>query len=127
MNYLHNQVQLTGRVATDPEIYFTSDGTPKARLTLLQDSPRKTGENRPARFTVIGWEGLARQLHEVVRANDRLFVQGKLRNRSFVSAGVTHVRTEIHLDHYVLLKSPRSSHRLRKARNRTTGTTKITE
>jgi len=77
MNYLHNQVQLTGRVAADPEIYFTSDGTPKTRLALLQDARRGDGQQPPARFTLIGWEGLARQLHEVVRANDRLFVQGK--------------------------------------------------
>lgn len=121
MSYFHNQVQLTGRVAADPEIYFTSDGTPKARLALLQDGRRGEGHQPPARFTLVGWERLARQLHEAVRANDRLFVQGKLRNRSFVAAGVTHVRTEIHLDHYVLLKSPRSTRRLSNSRNRTTG------
>lgn len=118
MHYLHNQVQLTGRAAADPDLHFTTDGTPKACLILLQDNAPSDRNRPPNRFSIIGWEVLGRRLHELVRKDDRLFVQGKLRNRSFVRDGITHVRTEIHLDQYVLLKSPRSSHRLLTSRNR---------
>ena len=118
MHYRHNQVQLTGRAAADPELYFTTDGTAKARLHLLQDH---RADERPSRFVLIGWAGLARRLHEVVRAGDRLFVQGELRTRSYVADGQNHLRTEVHLESYVLLKSPRSTKRLAESRNRTTG------
>lgn len=115
MHFFHNQVQLTGRVAADPELYFTSDGTPKASLTLLQD---RTGERHgpPARFALVGWEALARRLHELLRQDDRIFVQGQLRIRTYERDGTVHQRAEIHLEQYVLLKSPRSSYRLLKAR-----------
>lgn len=117
MSYRHNQVQLTGRVAAAPDLHFASDGTPRARLYLLQD---RGGEGPPNRFVLIGWSSLARRLHEVVRSRDRLFVQGELRTRSFVSEGINQIRTEVHLEQFVLLKSPRSERRLAEARNQGT-------
>lgn len=120
MLYVHNQVQLTGRVAADPELFLMTDGTAKCLLNLLQDHA-SSGRERPVnRFILIGWEGIARQLQDLVRKDDRLFVQGKLRTRSFVANGVNQFRTEVHLDQFVLLKSPRSSHRLLQSRNRVT-------
>lgn len=117
MSYRHNQVQLTGRVAANPDLHLTTDGTPRARLFLLQG---RGGGGPPNRFVLVGWSSLARRLHEVVRSGDRLFVQGELRTRSFVSEGVNQIRTEVHLEQFVLLKSPRSERRLAEARNQRT-------
>lgn len=117
MSFPHNQVQLTGRVAADPELYFTSDGTPKVSLVLLQDTAFAQGESRPERFNLVGWAALGRRLHETIRQHDRLFVQGRLRVRRFVKSDVVHLRTEIHLDHFIPLKSPRATRRMQRRRN----------
>ena len=122
MTYNHNQVQLSGRIATDPELIFTTDGTPKATLILLQDRPERTSEPAPPhRFVLVGLNALAQQLHESIRPNDRLFVTGKLRARTFTANGRRQERLEVHLDQFVQLKSARSARRQRLSRNRTTG------
>lgn len=120
MSYYHNQVQLTGRIATVPDLHFSNDGTSRVQLFLLQDRP---GDGPPNRFLLIGWAGLARRLQEVLRAGDRLFVQGQLRSRSFVRDGVNQIATEVHLEHFVLLKSPRGMRRLAEGRCQPVGST----
>lgn len=116
MSFYHNQVQLTGRLAADPELYFASDGVPKANLVLVQDRNRGVEED-PETFLLVGWAGLARRLQETMRQGDRLFVQGRLRTRSFLRDGIRHYRTEVHLEQFVPLKSSRSVNRLRQRRN----------
>jgi len=117
MSFQHNQVQLTGRVAADPELYFTTDGTPKVSLVLLQDRSARQSDTTPERFYLVAWAAIGRRLYDTLRQNDRLFIQGRLRTRSFTREGVLQHRTEIHLEHFVLLKSPRSTQRLRQRRN----------
>lgn len=117
MSYFHNQVQLTGRIATDPELYFTTDGTPKVSLVLLQDTTSREADTSPERFYLVAWAALGRRLHETVRQSDRIFIQGRLRTRSYLKDGTTRYRTEVHLDHFILLKSPRSTRRLTRQRN----------
>ncbi len=111
MSFTHNQVQLTGRVAADPELYFTSDGTPKASIVLLQDNHLSTEGRKPERFHLVAWAAIGRRAHETLRQNDRIFIQGKLRTRRFDRNGTTHARVEVHLDHFALLKSVRSTRR----------------
>lgn len=117
MSYHHNQVQLTGRIAADPELYFTTDGTPKVSLVLIQDPTARREGASSDRFHLVAWAALGRRLHETLRQNDRLFVQGRLRTRKFNHEGVVHVRTEVHLDHFIPLKSARSTRRLQQQRN----------
>ena len=83
MSFHHNQVQLTGRVAADPELFFTTDGTPKVSLALLQDRPARQSDTPPERFNLVAWAAIGRRLHETLRQDDRLFIQGRLRTRSF--------------------------------------------
>lgn len=115
MSLYHNQVQLAGRAGHDAELYQLTDGTPVARLRLYQSVVNHAGESTTTCFMLTAWNSLAEAFHRKVRRNDQLFVQGKLRIRSFRQDGATHLRPEIHLDSFHVLQ--------RTGRNDTTATT----
>jgi single-stranded DNA-binding protein len=116
MSFYHNQVQLSGRVARPPESYTTSDGTAKVSLHLLLAPAPGRPDREADGFNLVAWGNLGNRLFETVKQGDRLFIQGRLRNRRFKSNGITHLRTEVHLDHFALLKSARGMQRIREQR-----------
>lgn len=108
MAFYHNQTQLTGRAGHDPELHYLTDGTAVLRLRLYQDYNKKEpGEATPS-FYLVAWGGLAETFYQKVKRGSELFVQGKLRNRFLEFEGRKILRTEVHLDHFLLLSSGRS-------------------
>jgi single-strand DNA-binding protein len=108
MSLYLNQTQLTGRAGHDPELHYLTDGTAVLRLRLYQDgNKREPGEAKPS-FYLVAWGGLAETFHQKVKRGSELFVQGKLRNRLLEYEGRKILRTEVHLDHFLLLASGRS-------------------
>lgn len=103
MSHNHNQVQLAGRAGHDVELFQLTDGTPIARLRLYQSVVNHAGETTSACFILTAWNSLADAFYQRVRRNDRLFIQGKLRIRSFRQDGAVHLRPEIHLDSFHVL------------------------
>lgn len=104
MSLYHNQIQLAGRAGHDVELYQLTDGTPVARLRLYQSIVNHAGDASTTCFSLTAWNSLAEAFHRKVRRNDRLFIQGKLRIRSFRQDGTTHLRPEIHLDSFHVLE-----------------------
>ncbi|MEL7161790.1 MAG: single-stranded DNA-binding protein [Bacteroidota bacterium] len=103
MPFTLNQVQLIGRAGTDATLHRMTDGTYVSRLRLYLP-PREGGP--PEGFQLVAWASVAQSLHARVRRNDRLLVRGRLRNRTFHRGGVTHLRTEIHLESFCHLAAP---------------------
>ncbi|WP_420460307.1 single-stranded DNA-binding protein [Neolewinella sp.] len=103
---LHNYIQLIGRVGHDPELVTLSDGTPRASLRLYQDAAggRDSGQDTQV-HSLVGWHGLATQLHRRARRGDTLLVHGKLVNRKLTVNGTVLVKAEIHLSEFRLLSS----------------------
>ncbi len=102
---LHNYIQLIGRVGHDPELVTLSDGTPRACLRLYQDTGAPDGGQDTQVHSLVGWHGLAAQLHRRVRRGDTLLVHGKLVNRKLTVNGTVLVKAEIHLSEFRLLSS----------------------
>lgn len=108
MAFYLNQTQLTGRAGHDPELHYLTDGTAVLRLRLYQDySQKEAGEPKPS-FYLVAWGGLAETFYQKVKRGSELFVQGKLRTRFLEYEGRKVLRTEVHLDHFLLLSSGRS-------------------
>lgn len=105
-----NKVILIGNVGKDPEIRYFDNDQAVANFTLAttergfktrdgQDVPEKTEWHN-----VVAWRGLAKVVESYVKKGTQLYVEGKLRTRSYDDTnGVKRYVTEIVADSLNLL------------------------
>ena len=81
-----NKVMLIGRLGSDPEIRYTTDGTPVANFNLATDSPVKRGdswETETEWHKIVAWRRLAEICNEYLSKGRLVYVEGRLRTRSW--------------------------------------------
>ncbi len=82
-----NKVFLIGNLTKDPEIRYTPSGTAVANLRLAVNHryTNNQGEKveEPSFFTVIAWARQAEICGEYLHKGSPLFVEGRLRSRSW--------------------------------------------
>jgi len=86
-----NKVQLIGHVGKDPEYTFTSGGTAVAtfRLATSESWKDKNGALQESTdwHTIVVWNSQYRNLadivHKMVHKGSRIYVEGKLKYRTF--------------------------------------------
>lgn len=107
-----NKVMLIGNVGRDPEVRYLDQGVCVATVVLATSERGRTltnGTTVPDRtewHTVIFWRGLAETVEKYVHKGDKLYVEGKIRTRSYDDQnGVTRYRTEIFADQMEMLSS----------------------
>ena len=105
-----NKVILIGNVGKDPEVKRLESGVTVASVTLAvgeRGYKLKNGTDVPERtdwFNIIMWKGLAEIAEKYVKKGDKLYVEGKIRIRSYADkAGVQHYITEIYAEKIELL------------------------
>ena len=107
-----NKVQLIGHVGKDPEYTFTSGGTAVAtfRLATSESWKDKNGSLQESTdwHTIVVWNtqyrNLADIVHKMVHKGSRIYVEGKLKYRTFESRdGSKRTVTEIIADSIILL------------------------
>jgi len=123
-----NKVQLIGHVGKDPEYTFTSGGTAVAtfRLATSESWKDKNGALQESTdwHTIVVWNtqyrNLADIVHKMVHKGSRIYVEGKLKYRTFESRdGSKRTVTEIIADSIILLDA--------KPANSESGTQSISE
>jgi single-strand DNA-binding protein len=106
-----NKVQLIGHVGKDPEYTFTSGGTAVAtfRLATSESWKDKNGALQESTdwHTIVVWNSQYRNLadivHKMVHKGSRIYVEGKLKYRTFESRdGSKRTVTEIIADSIIL-------------------------
>jgi single-strand DNA-binding protein len=104
-----NKVVLIGNLGRDPELFHTQRGQPVARLSVATNEVwMKDGERqrRTEWHRVVVWGALAERLTEQLCKGAPVYVEGRLRTRSFTDADNTsQVRTEIHAQRAVPLRA----------------------
>ena len=110
-----NKVILLGNVGKEPEVRTLDNGNKVANLSLATSERGYTLENgtqvpdRTEWHNLIAWKGLAEIIEKYVHKGDKLYVEGKIRTRSYDdSKGNKRYVTEIYVDQLELL-SPKSS------------------
>jgi single-strand DNA-binding protein len=107
-----NKVQLIGHVGKDPEYTFTSGGTAVAtfRLATSESWKDKNGALQESTdwHTIVVWNSQYRNLadivHKMVHRGSRIYVEGKLKYRTYESRdGSKKTVTEIIADSIILL------------------------
>ena len=84
-----NKVQLIGNVGKDPEVRYLDSGVAVATFTLATTDRAYTlanGTRVPERtewHNIVLWRGLAEVAEKYVRKGDKLYIEGKIRSRSY--------------------------------------------
>jgi single-strand DNA-binding protein len=82
-----NKVILVGHVGADPEVRYIESNTPvcNIRLATSEVYKNKSGERvtNTEWHTVVLWRGLAEVAEKYVKKGTQLYIEGKLRTRSW--------------------------------------------
>ena len=110
-----NNVILIGNVGRDPEVRYLDSGIAVASLPLATTDRAYTlanGTQVPERtewHNLVLWRGLAETAEKYVHKGDKLYVEGKIRTRSYDDqTGAKRYVTEIFVDSMEML-SPRGT------------------
>lgn len=105
-----NKVILVGRLGKDPEVRHLENGASVANFSMATSETykdRQTGEKREQTewHNIVLWRGLADIAEKYVKKGDMIYVEGKLRTRSWEKDGVTRYTTEVVGDSMQMLSS----------------------
>ena len=110
-----NKVILIGNVGRDPEVRYLDNGVAVATLTLATTERGYTLPNGTQVPDRTDWHNLlfdrrlAKIVEKYVHKGDKLYVEGRLRNRSYDDKrGIRHQYTEIEVENMEFL-TPRTS------------------
>lgn len=108
-----NKVILIGRLGKDPEVRNLDNGAVVANFSIATSESykdRTTGEKKEVTewHNIVVWRALAEITQKYLHKGDMVYIEGKLRTRSWEKDGVTRYTTEIVADNMNML-SPRST------------------
>jgi single-strand DNA-binding protein len=82
-----NKVILVGFVGNDPEVRYLDSGTPVAnfRLATSENYTNRSGEkvSQTEWHNIVVWRGLAEVVEKYVKKGSQLFIEGRIRTRSW--------------------------------------------
>jgi single-strand DNA-binding protein len=104
-----NRVQLIGNLGKDPEVKYTPQGTPVAKLTIATNErfKDKSGEwqDRTEWHNVVLWQRLAEIAGEYLKKGGKVYIEGRLQTRSWddKTSGQKKYMTEVVASDLILL------------------------
>jgi single-strand DNA-binding protein len=103
-----NKVILVGRLGKDPEVRNLESGATVANFSMVTSETYKdkmTGERKEITewHNVVLWRGLADIAGKYLHKGDQVYIEGKLRTRSWEKDNITRYTTEIVGDNLTLL------------------------
>ncbi len=104
-----NKVMLIGRLGTEPELRVTQQGTPITtfRLAVGRQWRDSDGQQRDETdwFTIVAWNRLAEICSEHLSKGARVYIEGRMQNRSWDDAqtGEKRYRTEVVASDMIML------------------------
>ena len=108
-----NKVILVGRLGKEPEVRHLESGASVANFPIATSEvykDRNTGEKREQTewHNIVLWRGLAEVAEKYLNKGDMVYIEGKLRTRSWEKDGITRYTTEVVGDNMTML-SPKGS------------------
>lgn len=131
-----NKVILIGNVGKDPEVRYFDDGSARANFPLATSERGYTMANgtvvpeRTEWHNIVCWRGLAQVIEKYVRKGDPLYIEGKIRTRSYDDQnGVKRYVTEVNAENIEFLarRSPSSNDNANSGSSATSSTTTINQ
>ncbi len=109
-----NKAILVGRLGKDPEVRYTEGGVAVANFPIATSEvykDRTTGERKELTewHNIVLWRGLAEIAEKYLHKGDMIYIEGKLRTRSWEKEGVTRYTTEVVGDNMTMLSGKSES------------------
>jgi single-strand DNA-binding protein len=108
-----NRVILIGNLGKDPDVITFENGVKKASFSLATSESYKNKDGNRVDQTewhnIILWRGLADIAERFLRKGNQIYLEGKLKTRSYELDGVKKYITEIFVDNMTMLGSRRDS------------------
>jgi single-strand DNA-binding protein len=104
-----NKVILIGNLGKDPEVKYTPQGTPVAKITLATNERFKgkdgQWQDRTEWHNVVLWQRLAEIAGEYLKKGGKVYIEGRLQTRSWEDkqSGQKKYMTEVVANDLVLL------------------------
>jgi single-strand DNA-binding protein len=103
-----NKVILVGNVGKDPETRYLEGGTVVSRFPLATSEVYRNRDGEKITNTewhnIVLWRGLAEVAEKYVRKGTQLYIEGRIRNRSYTDKeGNTRYTTEVVCDNMQML------------------------
>ena len=104
-----NKVILVGNLGKDPEVKYTSTGTPVAKFSLATNEGYKDKngqwQDRTEWHNIVAWQRLAEIVGEYVKKGSKVYIEGRLQTSSWddKETGQKKYKTEIIANDLVLL------------------------
>lgn len=107
-----NKVMLIGNLGKDPEVRTFEGGNMLARFPLATSesyTSRQTNEKvtQTEWHNVVCRRGLAEIAEKYLHKGDKVYIEGRIKTRSWEANGEKKYSTEIHADTMTMLGSPR--------------------
>ena len=110
-----NKVILIGRLGKDPDVRYLDSGVAVAQFSIATTErgyTAKNGQQVPERtewHNLVLWRGLAETAEKYLHKGDNIYVEGKLRSRSYEDQqGVKRTIVEVYADSIDML-TPKSA------------------
>ena len=104
-----NKVILIGRLGKDPEIRAFENGVKKASFSLATSEYYKDKEGKKIEQTewhnVVCWRNLAEFAEQYLTKGKLIFLEGKLKTRSWEDNGMKKYITEVEANNFTILSS----------------------
>jgi single-strand DNA-binding protein len=107
-----NRVELIGNLGKDPEIKYTPQGTPVAKITIATNErfKDKSGEwqERTEWHNVVLWQRMAEIAGEYLKKGGKVYIEGRMQTRSWddKTSGQKKYMTEVIAENLILLGAP---------------------
>lgn len=103
-----NKVILVGRLGKEPEVRHLENGASVANFSIATSETYKdktSGERREQTewHNIVLWRGLADVAEKYLKKGDMVYIEGKLRTRSWEKDGITRYTTEVVGDNMTML------------------------
>ena len=102
-----NKAILVGRLGQDPEVKYTAGGDAVVTFSLATDESYKDRDNNKVEQTewhrVVAWRKLAEICGQYLTKGSLVYIEGKLKTRSWEQDGVKRYTTEIIVDKMQML------------------------
>lgn len=94
-----NKLFLIGNVGSDPELRFTPQGKPVTTFRIATNRSYTTPDGQRKDETewhsIVVWNKLAEQCNQFLNKGRLVYVEGRLKTRSWDKDGQKHYRTEV--------------------------------
>lgn len=104
-----NRITLLGNVSQEPEQKTLSNGASVTKVNVAtsytwKDSKSGDKKEKVNFHTIIAWNGLGKTMHSYLKKGDRVYVEGRVDNRSYEDkAGITRYVTDIVAQRLIML------------------------